>query len=1683
MSVDIYKANILAALSPKEDRSFSTIKEDAAGLAKCLRDKRTDKESSVVVKGLFDIGIMELKKTLGKSKSHAERVAYIMAELAEVALVPMRTVSDIYTLAITVLTTSWTRVISELNRCLQQSVTTWGSKWGAAGNRWIHSVKLFEALTILRLAGCAKERVAVNKETVSSSVHGLITTKNISTLAQIVQQLRKILQGRSAVQKLASNEAQDAIAFCHGLFTPLAEGSSKPELMKAARGTIDEVLRSWTMIKAVQDPTQVRSLYDQVLHWVSGMNLMPFFKRLPEAARYMFQVLFLQDRASGEGLLRIIEALQQIVPLVGNEAYYSCMQACRILWGMQSAGKKKANVQNKDIETEILELLPALQQSDPLRYRPFSKQTVDLISKFSKYCGTTRFRHKGLRNAVAAYLWAMACKVTQTELPEGDNRQTVLQMASSVWDAYFSIYDNADALDESISLIAGKQNICFNVTDKELVERFVSVCTQQMEVMSSMGSRASIRLLYQSNTLSGLMAKVEDKQLKARLRIIEVTLNSDADMEPRIAVNGDAIIDGDCANAVLQSTLTSGKITEQSQSALKILRNTTELSELIRGLCKAHHRKQAIGIAHWQTLLVLLTENKNLVDVYYEYAKALHRQGAESEAHMLHGLRNHDPILSIDSSTEALYNVIVGGQSEHSIDYIENTMLQSEDKIWLSLVADIAKLRDNHTLLMAAGAALQKLAKDDQEASESIWTFINDSWLRMSSAGASSEERQDIHKLLCERLACAGKDNSQAKWLLTGLKLYCMTLEQVEKGNLIEAAYTCTDAIREFEKLLQKAGVLTGKDDIETCSSCRSLANDFVLVCCGETEAANQSLAGNRWRLSYIWAELLSLRSDIWRRQGVSDQAHTSLQLLNKLTWATQNKEISTEPLVCKMARKLVEMETDGVAALKDSESATSLWSNIFQAVESRWVLVSEGQDVEDGAESDMDDLDDLEIERTEDVTKSLAALSLDHADASLTRSITAGTCSIATHIQTGFLLLFAILNSKYRSHIDDTLHELGSLAPNDMCRKCDVATIRYLVQEADGDCVASIRDVLNCGRPAEWASFQGQVPFFRRGIGYARYSDTIRRQLHKSGDKHGTTLFDKLVERQLDGRGDSVQHCLAMQPRQCAVFVDLDPSRLTCLSLTKVWSNGTSLNMSRLAGDRDAASQLRRLTMALREVLVESAKANRLNPKTPKAKHDYWQLRNSLNDRVENLCQDMQDLVLGSSSLALCPPWSALDCKVRKSAVAMAIDTLRSNLPTAVAMNKTKSKSTRGSAVTKRKSRSKDTAVVVDEVKLELCANAVVDSIVLLEEADYEAVAHFVALECTGTKLGNVEASVEALGALQEAIVDLIETEFGEDFLPDLWSWSHTYLHLGPAFVELPWECIPNLNAVPVSRFLSSDHLSRQIDASNGMLSVDFENGRYLINPLGDLKATEKVFRTVFDGNDKAGNVWSGHMGKSEVDKTLKDVTNLTDKHEAFFCGEPKTTATQKGPKRGPKKPKATVSRMDPCTVFLYCGHNAGERVISRSEIRFLTESKLCPPVVLLMGCSSVHLDAQMFIEPTAPVTDYIMGGAQAIVGNLWDVTDRDLDRFCLNLLHEWGSTVPAHPTECGTSSDNGGILEDVPMSLARACMTARQACKMLHLVGAAPVLYGVPMTLASRPPCLGLSLQTALSDLHTTN
>ncbi|KAM6038751.1 separin [Theristicus caerulescens] len=219
----------------------------------------------------------------------------------------------------------------------------------------------------------------------------------------------------------------------------------------------------------------------------------------------------------------------------------------------------------------------------------------------------------------------------------------------------------------------------------------------------------------------------------------------------------------------------------------------------------------------------------------------------------------------------------------------------------------------------------------------------------------------------------------------------------------------------------------------------------------------------------------------------------------------------------------------------------------------------------------------------------------------------------------------------------------------------------------------------------------------------------------------------------------------------------------------------------------------------------------------------------------------------------------------------------------------------------------------------------------------------------------------------------------------------------------KLPWESMVCLKAVPVTRlpslrFLLSYSLAQKQQAGSVLSrGVNPSSTFYVLNPHSNLLGTEERFRGWFESEPG----WRGVAGAVP----------------------------------SPEQMQAALLEHD---LYIYAGHGAGARLLDGQTIARLD----CRAVTLLFGCSSAALAVRGSLEGSGIILKYIMAGCPFVLGNLWDVTDRDIDRYAQALLQGWlrgGSGAP--------------LLSYVAQ--------ARQAPKLKYLIGAAPVAYGLPVCL----------------------
>ncbi|KAK6351581.1 hypothetical protein TWF718_004738 [Orbilia javanica] len=260
----------------------------------------------------------------------------------------------------------------------------------------------------------------------------------------------------------------------------------------------------------------------------------------------------------------------------------------------------------------------------------------------------------------------------------------------------------------------------------------------------------------------------------------------------------------------------------------------------------------------------------------------------------------------------------------------------------------------------------------------------------------------------------------------------------------------------------------------------------------------------------------------------------------------------------------------------------------------------------------------------------------------------------------------------------------------------------------------------------------------------------------------------------------------------------------------------------------------------------------------------------------------------------------------------------------------------------------------------------------------------------------------------------------------------EHTVLILDKSVHVLPWESLPCLDGRSVSRLPSLAALRERLLLQNfsyenqAGLYINRANTGYILNPALDLTNTQKTYeeglRSVTD--------WEGLISKIPTEKEFARYLEEKD-------------------------------------LFLYFGHGSGAQYIRARTVKKLNNCA----VSLLMGCSSGKLTDAGEFEPYGMPVNYLQGGCPAVLVTLWDVTDKDIDKYSSKVFESWGLFRDDKDKKASKGKAKIKIKHDDSVAVERsnhgtsslclATATSRSACKMRYLNGAAPVVYGIPVYL----------------------
>lgn len=245
----------------------------------------------------------------------------------------------------------------------------------------------------------------------------------------------------------------------------------------------------------------------------------------------------------------------------------------------------------------------------------------------------------------------------------------------------------------------------------------------------------------------------------------------------------------------------------------------------------------------------------------------------------------------------------------------------------------------------------------------------------------------------------------------------------------------------------------------------------------------------------------------------------------------------------------------------------------------------------------------------------------------------------------------------------------------------------------------------------------------------------------------------------------------------------------------------------------------------------------------------------------------------------------------------------------------------------------------------------------------------------------------------------------------------DHTILILDKSLQQFPWESLPCLRGSSISRLPSLAALRERILASPPTTTslrpghyVVRTSGAYVLNPSRDLARTQDLFEAPL----------------AELPGTWDRIVAREPSEDEFA---------------------AALAGRD---LLLYFGHGSGAHYIPPKRVRRLERCA----VACLMGCSSGAMREAGEYESWGTPANYLLAGCPAVLANLWDVTDKDIDGFMMEVLAEWGLVEKRRSKEKGPKSVNAKGAK----SLVEAVAGARDKCRMAYLNGAAPVVYGIP-------------------------
>lgn len=467
-------------------------------------------------------------------------------------------------------------------------------------------------------------------------------------------------------------------------------------------------------------------------------------------------------------------------------------------------------------------------------------------------------------------------------------------------------------------------------------------------------------------------------------------------------------------------------------------------------------------------------------------------------------------------------------------------------------------------------------------------------------------------------------------------------------------------------------------------------------------------------------------------------------------------------------------------------------------------------------------------------------------------------------------------------------------------------------------------------------------------------------------------------------------------------------------------------------------------------------------NMTTSEARRQWWAEREALDERLHELLINMENIWLGGfrGVFSQHVKQPALLTKFRKAFETV----LNRSLPS-------------------RRKKSQQKRVVLDTRVLELFVGLgdATDEEIDLDEALMDLL-YFVVdiLQFNGERNAYDEIDFDAMVIeTQDALRAYHSAPQGAPL-----SSPHMILILDKNLHAFPWESMPCLEQLSISRLPSLAALRERLlaaksptahpDAAPGHYIQAESGGTSILNPSGDLSHTLSTLKPRLQ---ELQGPWNHITSRAPSEQEFEDSLRNKD-------------------------------------LVLYFGHGSGAQFVRSKSVRRLYPGSQAGPdakpkpgcaTTLLFGCSSAHLTENGIFEPSGMLAAYLTAGAPAVVGMLWDVTDKDCDRLAIRAGELWGLWPETEPNEedprkssktpakkakgknkvagvevevarniksttgkkgkkvldKGAEDDDLGAQRSKGVGLDEAVKEARKACVLRYLNGAAAVVYGIPVFL----------------------